>query len=98
MAKYVLLYHGGNPPENDEEKDKVMAAWGAWAETCGDALVDMGNPLGPPESIGSGAADAASGYSILEAADQAAAVELAGKNPMAGEDGTRIDVHEAFSM
>lgn len=96
--KFVLLYHGGKPPENDEEKDKVMAAWGAWSESLGDALVDIGNPLGPPQFIGGDAADAASGYSLLEAPDQETAVKLASSNPMASEDGTRIDVHEAFSM
>ncbi len=98
MAKYVLIYHGGKPPESDEERDRVMAAWGEWSESLGDALVDIGNPLGAPASIGGDAADPASGYSVLEAADQDAAVKLASGNPMAGEDGARIDVHEAFSM
>lgn len=98
MAKYLLIYHGGKPPESDEEKDKVMAAWGRWAESLGDSLVDLGNPLGPPKSIGGDASDPASGYSILEAPDHDAAVELASGNPMTSEDGTRIDVQEAFSM
>ncbi len=98
MAKFVLIYHGGKPPENEEEKDRVMAAWGQWMESLGDALVDIGNPLGQPRSIGGDAADPASGYSVLEAADHEAAVELASGNPMAGEDGARIDVHEAYSM
>jgi hypothetical protein len=98
MAKFLLIYHGGTPPQTDEEKDRVMAAWGQWSESLGDALVDIGNPLGPPKSIGADAADPASGFSILEAPDQDTAVKLAGGNPMAGEDGTRIDVHEAFKM
>jgi len=98
MAKFVLIYHGGKSPENEEEKDRVMAAWGQWMESLGDALVDIGNPLGQPRSIGGEAADPASGYSVLEAADHEAAVELANGNPMAGEDGARIDVHEAYSM
>jgi hypothetical protein len=98
MAKFVLIYHGGKPPENEEEKDRVMAAWGQWMESLGDALVDIGNPLGQPRSIGGDAADPASGYSVLEAADHGAALELASGNPMAGEDGARIDVHEAYSM
>lgn len=98
MAKFVLIYHGGKMPDTPEEKDRVMAAWGAWMEGLGDGLVDPGNPLGPPRSIGADAADPASGFSIIEAADQDAALEMASGNPMASEDGTRIDVHEAFSM
>lgn len=98
MAKFVLVYHGGKMPETPEEKDRVMAAWGAWMEGLGDALVDPGNPFGPPKSIGGEASDPATGYSILEAPDQDAAVEMASGNPMTSEDGTRIDVHEAFDM
>ena len=96
MAKFVLIYHGGNAPA--EERDRVMAAWGQWMESLGDALVDPGNPLGAPKSIGGEAADPANGYSILEAADEEAAVKLASGNPMAGVQGARIDVHQAFSM
>ncbi len=101
MTKFVVLYHGGSsnaPPADEEEKDRVMAAWGQWFESLGEALVDGGNPLGPPRSIGGDATDAASGYSIIEASDHDAAVELVRGNPMAGEAGARIDVHEAFSM
>ncbi|MEO8093011.1 MAG: YciI family protein [bacterium] len=98
MAKFVLIYNGGKPPSNEEEKDRVMAAWGQWFESLGEALVDGGNPLGPPKSIGGEATEAASGYSILQAGDQDAAVELAKGNPMTREDGTRIDVYEAFPM
>lgn len=98
MAKFVLVYHGGKPPQNDGEKDRVMAQWGAWFEELGDALKDPGNPFGPPKTIGGEPADAASGYSILEAADHDKAVEMAKGNPMASEDGTRIEVYEAFNM
>ena len=30
MAKYALVYHGGERPETEEEGAKVMAAWGVW--------------------------------------------------------------------
>ncbi len=98
MAKFVLIYHGGKAPQDAEEKDRMMAAWGEWMGSLGEALVDSGNPLGPPQSIGGDAADPASGYSILEAPDHDAAVRLASGNPLAGEDGARIDVHQTFSM
>ena len=98
MAKYVLIYNGGRAPETQEDKDRVMAAWGQWFESLGDALVDGGNPFGPPKSIGGDAAEAATGYSVVEAGDHDAAVELVKGNPMTQESGTRIDVYEAFPM
>jgi hypothetical protein len=98
MAKYVLIYNGGKAPESEEEKDRVMTAWGHWFESLGDALVDGGNPFGSPKSIGGDASEAATGYSVLQADDHDAAVELAKGNPMTQENGTRIDVYEAFPM
>ncbi len=98
MSKFVLIYHGGKPPETDEEKDQVMAAWGEWIQSAGDALTDIGNPFGPPVSIGGEAGDPATGYSIIEAADVDGVKALLGNHPMAGADGARIDIHEAFNM
>lgn len=40
----------------------------------------------------------ASGYTIVDAEDQAAAVEMAKGNPMAGNDQANIAVHEAMQM
>jgi hypothetical protein len=98
MSKYVLLYHGGKHPENDEEKDRVMAAWGAWMESAGDSLIDIGNPLGPPRSLGGDGDASVSGYSLIEADSEDEVVALLASHPMAGQDGARIDIHEAFNM
>ncbi len=46
MTNFVLLYTGGGMPESEEEKGAVMAAWGAWYERMGAAIVDGGNPFG----------------------------------------------------
>ena len=45
MAKFVLVYTGGGMPESEEEQAKVMAAWGAWYEGLGQAVLDPGNPF-----------------------------------------------------
>jgi hypothetical protein len=98
MANFVLIYRGGKPPQTDEEKDKVMADWGAWFEALGDKLVEGGNPLGPPKvTDGSEVSEPASGYSIIKADDQDAAVELAQGCPLV-KDGGRAEVYEAFPM
>ncbi|MGK2954655.1 MAG: hypothetical protein ACSLFI_03160 [Solirubrobacterales bacterium] len=98
MTKFLLVYHGGGAPESDEEKDQVMAAWGAWIQSAGEALVDIGNPVGPPVSIGGEATDPATGYSLLEAENVDGAKALLANHPMVGVEGARIDIHEAFNM
>lgn len=98
MGKYVLIYHGGSAPESDEEKDQVMAAWGAWIQSAGEALVDIGNPFGPPVSIGGEASDPATGYSIIDSENVDGVKGLLGNHPMADAPGARIDIHEAHNM
>ena len=68
MAKYVLAYHGGGGmPETPEETERLMAEWGAWFGSMGDAVVDGGNPFGraktisPDGSIADGAGASAGG-------------------------------------
>jgi len=105
MAKFVLVFTGGGMPESEEEQAKVLAAWGAWYEGLGSALVDPGNPFGPAvqsitpdRSVSSGAVGTqASGYTILQAESLDGAVEMAKKCPMLDGNG-QITVYEALDM
>jgi hypothetical protein len=45
MSMYLLAYHGGSLPEDDEEKASATSAWNAWYERLGEAVVDAGNPI-----------------------------------------------------
>lgn len=103
--KFVFVYRGGKPGATPEEQDKIMAAWGRWFESLGESLVDGGNPFGPPKTVTAGGvqdgADGqpASGYSIVNAADHAAAAELAKGCPMLEDTDTgKVEVYEAFPM
>jgi hypothetical protein len=105
MAKFVFIYRGGKTGESKEEQDKIMAAWGKWFGELGEALVDGGNPFGAPKSVTSdGVSDSisgqpASGFSIVNAKDQAAAAEMAKGCPMlADSPGAVVEVYEAFPM
>ncbi len=105
MSKFVFIYRGGKPGATKEEQDKVMAAWGQWFGSLGDALVDGGNPFGAPKAVTTnGVSDSvsgqpASGYSIVNASDQAAAAELAKDCPMlADSPDSVVEVYEAFPM
>lgn len=105
MSKFVFIYRGGKPGATKEEQDKIMAAWGRWFEQLGEALVDGGNPFGQPKAVTvNGVSDQvsgqpATGYSIVNASDHAAAAELAKGCPMlADSPDAEVEVYEAFPM
>lgn len=103
MANYVLVYHGGGMPEGEAEQQQVMAAWGSWFGDLGAAVVDGGNPVGAATTIASdgstsdgGGANPATGYSVIEAASLAAAMELAKGCPILASGGS-VEVGETFN-
>jgi hypothetical protein len=71
-----------------------MAAFQAWAEGVGDAMIDPGAPLGAAKTVSTQAATdgsasgAASGYTLIEAANIDAAVELVQGHPFVARGGT----------
>ncbi len=92
MAKYMLLYKGESTDMSDmteEQAGEVMAKWGAWMEKVGPALSDLGTPFGPGTSQvddgTTGTALSLTGYSIVEAADQAEAQSLTVGHPYLSE-------------
>jgi hypothetical protein len=103
MTNYVLVYSGGGMPETEEEQNAVMAAWGAWYEGLGQAVVDGGNPFGPSTSVASdgsvsqGAPSALSGYTVISAESLDAATDQA-KNCPVLTSGGRVDVYETFRI
>ena len=104
MAKYLLVYHGGGMPETEEEQAKTMAAWGQWFGNLGDSVVDGGNPVGASATISSdgstsegGGPNAASGYSLIEAASLEQATELAKGCPIL-DGGGSVEVCETFEI
>ena len=105
MPKYVLTYHGEmnmeDMPTDPAAIEAVMAEWGAWYESMGSALVDGGAPFGVSTAISSsGAVDAPaqlSGYTIVEAADVAAATAIAEGSPVLA-NGHTVQISEAIDM
>lgn len=102
MAKYLLVYHGGEMAETDAERSEQFAAWGKWFGDLGPAIVDGGNPVARTSTIdGTGVHDGSSsnpatGYSVLEAATMEAAVQMAKGCPVLQSGGT-IEVCETFN-
>lgn len=86
MPKYLVLYKTTVPPEEmmanstPEQMEAGMQAWMEWAQRTGDALLDMGSPLGHGQRVtADGASDGGAhvgGFSVLQAdsADDATAL------------------------
>ncbi|MDA0366259.1 MAG: YciI family protein [Chloroflexi bacterium] len=102
MPKYLLAYHGGGMPEGEAAQAKEMAAWGAWFQKLGSAVVDGGNPVGASKTVSAagaatdgGGANPITGYSVLQADSLQAAVKFAEGCPILASRGT-VEVGETF--
>jgi len=71
MAKFIYLYRGPAPDLTPEQATDRIAAFGAWMEKVGTALVDIGSPFGASTSIRDdgteGSAGDLIGYTIVDA-------------------------------
>ncbi len=105
MAKYLLAYHGGSGmAETEEEQAKVMAAWGAWYEKLGAAIVDGGAPVGASKTVASdgsvsegGGTNPLTGYTVITAGSHDEAVSHASGCPIR-DAGGNIEVAELIDM
>lgn len=105
MTRFVFVYHAPATPADatpptPEQMEAVMGEWNAWAAKVGDGMVDFGTPLAEGVRVTKDGTSPSyrdvAGYSIIEAADMDAALELAKAHPhldMPG--GCEIEVHEA---
>jgi hypothetical protein len=108
MTKFLVLY---NSPisaaemmanATPEQAQAGMDAWMAWAKKNGDAVADLGMPLGSsvrvaPGSVTPGSSQA-SGYSILEAESLDAAAKRIEDHPHLQTPGGTIEVFEFLPM
>lgn len=100
MPNYLFAYHGGSGPMTEEEGKAAMAAWGAWFQELGDAVVDFGNPVRMSSTVSAdgvtdnGGSNPVSGYGVFTASDQAAACEMAKGCPMVQNGSGSVEVAE----
>ena len=85
-----------------EQMAAGMAAWRAWHEKCGSAVVDLGAPLdkSTTASVGSAVAGTTSitGYTMLQAASMEEAVALMKGHPHFHMPGSSAQILECVSM
>ncbi|TWP34607.1 YciI family protein [Leekyejoonella antrihumi] len=107
MAKFIYFYRGPATSLSDltpQEGAARTAAFGAWMERAGAALVDVGGRFGSGISVrDDGTEEAAgdlTGYTIVEVADLAAAKALTAGLPfLAGNDGKcAVEIFELRAM
>ena len=85
-----------------EQMAAGMAAWQAWHEKCGSAIVDLGAPLDHSTIVTSGGPTAGktsiTGYSFLQAASVEAAAALIKDHPHLRMPGSSVEVLESVPM
>jgi hypothetical protein len=102
MPSFLVTYHGGGMPADEEGRQQAMAAFGAWVGKMGDALTDPGAPLGPSRTVSSDgvregdAEGRVGGYSVLRADDMDSAVDLVRDHPFVSRGGS-LQVTEAVA-
>ena len=104
MAKFLFVYHGGGVPQSKEAQAKAMDQWGKWFGEMGSAVVDGGNPVGKSSTVqsdgkvdGNGGSNPTSGYSIVQASNLEAALNLAKGCPILAGNGS-VEVAEVIDM
>ncbi len=96
MAKYMLVYLGGDQPSNPEEGRKHFEEYRNWLTSLGDSLVSAANPLKdthvihPNGTTEQGSTTAMSGFSIIEADSIQEAVTMSQSCPFQKIGGTLI--------
>ena len=103
MARYIIVYLGGNPPSSPEEGKKHFAKYREWLSSLGDSAVSPANPLKgtntvhPDGTVTTGGTTSMSGYTIVEADSTEAALEMAKDCPFLDVGGS-LEVSELIQM
>ena len=108
--KFLITYHSSASAmkkmqtATPEEMQQGMDAWMAWAEKCGEQLIEMGAPLMGSVNLKDGGEWLPSkrkitGYSIVKAPTIAGAKRLVKAHPhLKWAKGCEIEVHEMMKM
>ncbi|MBC8259379.1 MAG: hypothetical protein H8E38_10205 [SAR324 cluster bacterium] len=103
MAKYVIVYLGGNQPTTPEEGQQHMAKYMEWLSALGESAISPANPLKNTSTVksdgtvSSGGTTTMSGYTIIEAESMESALSTAKACPFLEIGGT-LEVSELMQM
>ncbi len=102
MSEFAFLFRGRNRQTPPEQQQKTMQKWGAWFKELNErgVITNPGQPLqgggaiveGPNKVVNDGPfaeiKDLVNGFIVVEAADLAAATEIAKGCPILDDDGS----------
>ena len=103
MAKFMLMYLGGDQPSNPEEGKIHFEEYRNWLVSLGDSIVSAANPLKdthvihPDGKIEQGSTTEMSGFTIIEADSIEEAVKISQTCPFKKIGGT-LEVSELVQM
>ena len=103
MAQYLITYIGSPRPSSPEEGQQHMAKYRAWLSSLGDAAISPANPIkntntvNPDGSVSTGGGSSMTGFTIIEADSDDAALSIAKACPFL-EIGGRLEVSELMQM
>ena len=105
MNKYLILYRAPASAQQQmanatpEQAKAGMDAWMAWAQRAGDAIVDLGSPLGDAAHLGADEGTGhVGGYSILQAQTMDAVKQVLEGHPHLHMSGSSIDILQFIGM
>jgi hypothetical protein len=105
MARFLVLYRAPLSAREQmanvtpEQAQAGMALWQAWVGRAGDAIVDLGAPLGDGAMLGDGEAHSdIVGYSILQAGSDDKVRELLQDHPHFHTPEGQVEVHEMLPV
>lgn len=104
MAKFIYLYRGPTTNLTPDQGAGRMAAFAAWTERVGSALIDVGSPFGPSVAVRDDGTEGPTGdligYSIVEADDLDAAKAFTDGLPfLSNSDGKcAVEIFELLPM
>ncbi len=93
MTKFLVTYHGSEMPHDPEIMRQAREAFMQWAAKTGSALPEPGAPTGASKVVsrdgtGDGPAEGPfSGWSVVEAENADAAMQLLADHPFIGRGG-----------
>jgi len=100
LSRFLVTYLGGQPPADPTQAAKMHDAFEDWLKRSGDAVVDPGAPVMPATQVANGTPQprlAIGGYSVIEAANIEAALEVLKSHPFVARGGT-LQVDEAVAF
>jgi hypothetical protein len=93
MTRFLITYYAGDMPSDPDSIASARRAFTQWAEQAGPALAEAGSPVRSAITIGADTApDTADrqpmmGWSVIEATDRHAAVQLMRDHPFISRGG-----------